>query len=187
MKLIEMAKHNPVLCRAQTEEGELIYGRSAYGSSIEQPDGLGRLIDPDTLQPWTGAYDKNGLPIFLGDILECPAIRQGNGQSWYNEKNQNHGEVGTVFLEIVRSGGWYHHSIPCYTLQELPEITNKQLNFLSLPVGRETKNQAVDWGGAKVHAGTVIGNNTEPTSKLLRLYDEWVERTEAWRISTLTY
>ena len=186
MKLIEMAKHNPMLCRAQTEEGELIYGRSAYGSSIEQPDGLGRLIDPDTLQPWTSAYDKNELPIFLGDILECPASRHGNNPSWYNDRNQYHGNFGTVFLEVARPAlGCY--GFTGYGLIPLPSITKKQLDFIALPVGKESKNQIASYSSTHVQKGVVIANNTEPNAKLLRLYDEWVERTEAWRISTLTY
>jgi uncharacterized phage protein (TIGR01671 family) len=60
------------------------------------------FVDPSTLGEWTGIYDKNGEPIFEGDILA----------HWLRG-------------EVISKRTVYYDT--CYTSYNLPDASNKEL------------------------------------------------------------
>ena len=74
-----------------------------FGSAVEMPSIIKYgepyslfwfEVDPETVAPFTGFYDKNGKKVFKGDILKS---------AYPNEP----GETSVVYEEVFWKNGWY--------------------------------------------------------------------------------
>ena len=84
-------------------------------------EGIDVLVDPDTVGEFTGVHDKNGKPIFEGDIIEFV-----NGQKRKDVNSEWEDDKETVLVEF--NGGSF--SCAGYSLSEdaITIIGNKYEN-----------------------------------------------------------
>ena len=84
-------------------------------------EGIDVLVDPDTVGEFTGVHDKNGKPIFEGDIIEFVKgqKRKDVNSEWEDDKE-------TVLVEF--DGGSFSCAGYCESEDAITIIGNKYEN-----------------------------------------------------------